>query len=199
MQVEAEADKRFTFYNRKRGIIPYDGFPVLKESLTRSRKQISAIVAMTRIQRQFVGTMIDTEVAVGYTLRKTYASGTAWVSYLAVKMKYSGDLVYLAKLTSRLPPSRGWYANTIKQSLDRRWSLNVQGVVAYTLLREVRPYLHNQKAIIEVSCILEHGPIVNGDLRHPFVQCGAKHVKRGVWYWPQIDDVNNADSKAHRG
>jgi len=105
----------------------------------------------------------------------------------------------MAELVSHLPPSKGWYANTIKQSRDRRWSLNLQGIVAYTLLREIRPYLHNEKAIIEVDCILEHGPTVDGQAPHPFIQCGARHVRRGVWYWSQIDDENNGQPNVHSG
>ncbi len=136
--------------------------------------------------------MVDTEVAVGYYIRRSNVTGNTWVAYVAVKMKYPGDLVLLAKLVSHLPPSRGLYANTIKQSLDRRWSLSFHGIVAYTLVREVRSYLHNEKSIVEVDCILRHGPTVNGRLPHPFVQCGAKHIRRGVWYWPLMDDENDS-------
>jgi len=179
-------------HHRKRGVVLYDGFYVPKDNLTRSKKQLAAIIALTPIQKQFIGTLVDTEVAVGYFLRDTNVSGKTWVAYIAVKMKYGGDLSYLSKLISRLPPSRGWYANTIKKSLDRRWSLNIQGIVAYNLLREIRPYLHNEKSIIEVECILRHGPVTSGDEPHPFVRCGAKHIRRGVWYWPQVDDANDS-------
>jgi hypothetical protein len=182
-------------YSRRSGLVVYDGFSVLKESLTRSRKQLTAIKALAPIQKQFVGTMIDTEIAAGYFLRTSNVSGSNWSAYVAVKTKYKGDLTHMASLIGRQPPSRGWYANTIKHSLDRRWSLNIQGVVAYALLREARPYLHNEKSIVEVDCILEHGPIVSGRLPHPFVQSGAKRLKRGVWYWPSIDDENDRDPR----
>jgi len=191
---EQTAPSWFSNYHRTRGIVSYDGFYVPKESLTRSNKQLVAIGSLKPIQKQFVGTLVDTEVAVGYFLRNTNATGKTWVAYIAVKMKYGGDLVYLAELISRLPPSRGWYANTIKHSLDRRWSLNIQGVVAYTLVREIRPYLHNEKSIIEVDCVLTHGPVTNGEGPHPFVQCGGRHIRRGVWYWPQIDEENESEN-----
>ncbi len=180
-------------YERRSGFVVYDGFTILKESITRSRKQLAAINGLMPIQKQFVGTMIDTEIAAGYFLRRGNVSGTNWSAYVAVKMKYGGDLAYLASLIGHSPPSRGWNANTIKNSRDRRWSLTTQGIVAYTLLREARPYLHNEKSIVEVECILEHGPIVSGRFPHPFVQSGAIRVRRGVWYWPPVDDENDKD------
>ena len=85
----------------------YDGFWVLPELLTRCGEQLSALARTTPVQRQFIGTMIDTEVAAGYYIRKTNASGATWVAYVAVKMKYPGDLIYMAELVSHLPPSRG--------------------------------------------------------------------------------------------
>ena len=59
---------------------------------------------MTTIQKQFVGTMIDTEVAAGCFLRKTNTWGSTWVAYIAVKMKYPGDLGRLATLVSPSKP-----------------------------------------------------------------------------------------------
>ena len=135
--------------------------------------------------------MIDTEVAAGYFRRISNASGDTWIAYVAVKMKYGGDLKYLAQLISHAPPGRYLNANTIKKSLDPRWSFQVQGIVAYTLLREVRAYLHNDKSIVEADCVLGHGPIVNASEPHPFVQCRATRIKRGVWFWPQIDEEFN--------
>lgn len=182
---------RSPVYHNKWAIVVYHGFPIPKHNLHQCAKQIRAIKAMTSVQRQFVGTMIDTEVAVGYFLRKGKSSDyDCWVDYIAVKMKYAGDLSHLAELICRLPPSSGWYANTIKKSLDRRWSLSIQGVVAYALSREVRPFLYNEKAMVEVDCILAHGPYASANLPHPFTLCGARNVRRGVWYWPQIDKEN---------
>ena len=168
-------------------MVRYDQFLVMPEVLTRSAKQLSAISVLTTNQRQFVGTMIDTEVAVGYCLRTSNVSGGTWVAYVAVKMKYGGDLKYFAHLIAHIPPGRHLFANTIKKSFDLRWSLQFQGIVAYALLREVRSYLHNEKSIIEVDCILRHGPIVVATEPHPFVQCGAIRIRRGAWFWPQID------------
>ena len=159
-----------------------------KRTLDRCRKQLEAIDSLSPVQKQFVGTMVDTEVATGYFLRESNVSGGTWVAYVAVKMKYGGDLKHFAVLISHIPPGRHWYANTIKESLDLRWSLQVQGVVAYALLREVRPYLYNEKSVVEVDCILKHGPVVQASHPHPFISCGASRVRRGVWYWPQIDD-----------
>jgi len=174
--------------------VKYDGFYVPRESLTRSDAQLKAIKTLTDVQRQFVGTMIDTEVAVGYFRRVSNVSGDTWVAYVAVKMKYGGDLKHLAQLISHLPPSRHLNANTIKGTLDLRWSLQVQGIVAYALLRGVRDYLHNEKSIVEVNCILRYGPTVNASEPHPFLRCGAKWVRRGVWFWPQIDEKFNQGS-----
>ena len=188
MQVEDNSHKGRTGHPPVRGTVRFHGFKVFKDVLTKCGKQLAAIAQLTPTQKQFIGTLVDTEVAVGYFIRKSNVSGRTWVAYIGVKMKYAGDLAYFAKLISRLPPSRGLYANTIKHSLDLRWSINVQGIVAYAILREVKPYLHNEKSIIEVDCILKHGPIVDGKQLHPFVQCGARWVRRGVWYWPQIDD-----------
>jgi hypothetical protein len=182
--------KRFCEKKKTKWLVSYMGFEVRKNEIGRSRNQLGAITALTDIQKQFIGTMIDTEVAEGYFFRKSPLYGDSWVSYVAVKMKYGGDLKYFAQLISHLPPSRGWYANTIKHSLDRRWSLNIQGIVAFTLIHGVRPYLHNEKSIIEADCILEHGPMTDGRLPHPFVLSGANKVRRGVWYWPQIDNEN---------
>ena len=194
-----EAPKWIPLCHRKRGKVLFDGFFVTKESLTRSKSQLDAIMSLVPVEKQFIGTMVDTEVAVGYFLRSTNVSGSTFVAYIAVKMKYGGDLAYLAKLISRLPPSRGWYSNPIKQSRDRRWSLNIQGVVAYTLLREIRPFLRNEKSVIEVDCVLRHGPVISGEELHPFIQCGAKNVRRGVWFWPQIDEENDAIQTTHSG
>jgi hypothetical protein len=186
-----QTSNRYMKYDRNYGIVLYDGFRILKESLTRSKGQLAAILAMTPVQKQFVGAIVDTEAAVGYFLKLArHAKRPAWIAYLAVKMKYRGDLAHLAELISHQPPSRSLNKNTITQSLDLRWSVQVQGVVAYTLLREVRPYLFNEKSIIEVDCILKYGPLVSSDLPHPFVGFGAARIRRGVWFWPQIDGNN---------
>ncbi len=196
-----EVAKRSRFYDRNLGIVLYDGFPILKESVTRSNHQLVAINSLTTIQKQFVGTLTDTEAAVGYFLKLARdARRPAWIAYLAVKMKYRGDLARLAELVGHQSPSRSLYKNTITQSLDLRWGVQVQGVVAYTLLREVRPFLLNEKSIIEVDCILRHGPIVSSEKPHPFIQGGAVRVRRGVWFWPQIDGENNGESQVvHSG
>lgn len=161
-----------------------------REHITRSKRHLIAIAALTIVQKQFIGTLVDTEVAVGYFFRLSKTFGGRWVAYLAVKMKYGGDLKYFANLIAHSPPSRSFNANTITKTMDLRWSLQTQGIVAYTLLRDVKPFLHNEKSIIEVDCILKHGPIVPTSARHPFVECGATWIRRGVWYWPQIDDEN---------
>jgi hypothetical protein len=103
-------------------------------------------------------------------------------------MKYGGDVAYLAKLVEARPPNRSYNANTITHTLDLRWSKQFQGLVAYALVKEVRPYLHNEKSIIEVDCILNHGPRVSPHRPHPFVECGAIRIRRGVWHWPKIED-----------
>jgi len=161
---------------------------VPRENITKSGRQLQAIAALSLVDKQFIGTMIDTEVASGYFLRKSNVTGGTWVAYVAVKMKYGGDLKHFASLVAHIPPGRHWYANTIKKSLDLRWSLQVQGIVAYILVKAVRPYLYNEKALVEVDCIIRHGPTLSAILPYPFASCGARHLRRGVWFWPQIDE-----------
>jgi len=171
----------------------------MKELIVMGKVQLVAIAALTTVQKQFIGTLVDTEVAVGYFRRTSKTFGVRWVAYLAVKMKYSGDLRYLCELIGHVPPSRSYYANTIKQAYDLMWSTLTQGIVAYTLLRDIRPFLHNEKSIVEVNCILEHGPIVGFNQAHPFIQCGASPIRRGVWFWPQIDDDKYERTPVHSG
>jgi hypothetical protein len=180
--------KGYSNYPSGKSFVLYDGFPVFKESITASRPRIKAIEELTPEQKQFVGTLVDTEAAVGYFLKQIGQQRPVWIAYLSVKMKYRGDLAYLSLLTSSLPPSRSLNMNTITHQQDLRWSKQFQGVVAYTLIREVRQFLHNEKSVVEVNCILRHGPIVLASEPHPFVSCGGRRVRRGVWYWPSIDD-----------
>jgi len=177
--------------------VQFHGFFIMEEVLSRVRAQLNAIARLNKLQKQFIGTLVDTEVAVGYFIRRSNVSGATWVAYVSVKMKYGGDLAYFAHLISHIPPSRGMFANSIKHGLDPRWSLNVQGIVAYAILREVRPYLYNEKSIIEVDCILRNGPTLSAEGPHPFVLCGARWVRRGVWYWPEIDDEQARWASAH--
>lgn len=172
-------------------MVQYDGFPITKQSLTQSKVQLNAISLLTPTQRQFVGTVVDTEAAVGYFLKLAKNESPSWIAYVAAKMKYRGTLARLAELILHQPPSRSLNWNTITQSRDLRWSVQVQGVVAYTLLREVRPHLFNEKSTIETDCVLKHGPIVSSSFPHPFIDCGASRIRRGVWWWPQIDGENN--------
>ena len=93
------ADNPLGIYNRKFGIVLYDGFPVLKESVTNSKSQLAAILALTPIQKQFVGTLVETEAAVGYFSKRRTSGRLVWIAYLAAKMKYRGDLGRLAELS----------------------------------------------------------------------------------------------------
>jgi hypothetical protein len=155
-----EPPSAYRSYERNLGIVSYDGFPVLKEGLTNSRRQLGAIGSLKDIQKQFIATLADTEAAIGYFLKLAReGKRPAWICYLAAKMKYRGDLARLAELIGHQPPSRSLNKNTITQTLDLRWSVQVQGVVAYTLVREIRPFLLNEKSIIEADCILRHGPL----------------------------------------
>jgi hypothetical protein len=188
VQSELPGSSRYGNYKLGRRLVVHDGFYVLKENLTRSRKRLSAIAALDEIEKQFIGTLVDTEMAAGYFLVTAKGNRRRWTAYVSVKMKYGGDVAYFSKLVGLGPPNRSLNANTIMNSLDPRWSKQVQGVVAYALVKAVRPYLHNEKSIIEVDCILRHGPRVPPERPHPFVECGAIRMKRGVWHWPQIDD-----------
>lgn len=185
---EVQASGRYANYQKGRGLVKFEGFFVLKESITKAKHILDAISQLTPVQKQFIGTMIDTEVAAGYFLVANKLSIKRWTAYVSVKMKYRGDIAHLAELVDSLPPGRSLNANTITHTQDLRWSKQFQGIVAFALLKAVRPYLHNEKSIIEVDCILKHGPRVSPDLPHPFETCGAIHVRRGVWHWPQIDD-----------
>jgi hypothetical protein len=179
-------------YDRGFGIVLYDGFEVLKESITRSSRQLDAILSLTQVQKQLIGTLIDTEAAVGYYLKLARdGQRPAWIAYMAAKMKYRGLLARFSELVGHQPPSRSLNKNTITQSLDLRWSVQVQGVVAYTLLRETKSFVLNEKSAVEVRCILSHGPVVSALRPHPFIDCGGIRVRRGVWLWPQIDGENN--------
>ena len=51
---------------------------------------------LNEVQKQFIGTMLDTEVVAGYFLRKSNVAGNTRSAYVAVKMKYGGDLFYFA-------------------------------------------------------------------------------------------------------
>jgi hypothetical protein len=188
---EKRGSSGYSDYPSGKSFVLYDGFPVFKESITASLPRIKAIEQLTPEQKQFVGTMVDTEAAVGYFLKKIGHQRPVWIAYLSVKMKYRGDLAYLSSLTCSNPPSRSLNMNSITHQKDLRWSKQFQGVVAYTLIRDVRPFLHNEKSVVEVDCILNHGPIVLASEPHPFVSCGGRRVRRGVWYWPLIDDVDN--------
>lgn len=171
----------------------------MEEHITRCKRQLDAIGALTPIQKQFVATLVDTEAAVGYFFRDTKVFGGRWVAYLAVKMKYGGDLRYLAELITHSPPSRSYNANTITLTRDLRWSVQAQGIVAYTLLRDVRTFLHNEKSAVEVDCILGHGPVVGSKQPHPFMQCGAIRIRRGVWLWPEVDRMQHDTRIVHSG
>ena len=190
---------RYANFPNGPGLVRYDSFYVLRESITRSKKQLAAISKLTSIQKQFIGTLVDTEIAAGYYLKLHKSARPAWIAYVAVKMKYGGDVALFAELIGSLPPSRTLNMNSISHTLDLRWSKQIQGIVAYTLLRQVRPYLHNEKSIVEVDCILQHGPAVPASNPHPFISCGATRVRRGVWFWPQIDEENDPVNLTHRG
>jgi hypothetical protein len=189
--------KGYSNYPSGKGFALYDGFPVFKESITASRPRIKAIEGLTPEQKQFVGTLVDTEAAVGYFLKQIRQQRPVWIAYLSVKMKYRGDLGYLSSLTGSRSPSRSLNFNTITHQQDLRWSKQFQGVVAYTLIREVRPFLHNEKSVVEADCILGHGPIVLASEPHPFVSCGGRRVRRGVWYWPSIDEEEVSGQIVH--
>lgn len=115
---ERETDSYSGYYDRKFGIIQYDGFLVLKGSISRSKIQLDAIASMTAIQKQFVGTLVDTEAAVGYYLKLRREGRPGWIAYLSVKMKYRGDLGRLSELVGHKPPSRSLNKNTITKTLD---------------------------------------------------------------------------------
>jgi hypothetical protein len=84
MSASPEKYGRYSNYPKGIGLVRYDQFYVLKESITRSRNQLKAIRDLTRIEKQFIGTLVDTEVAVGY-FHKLRDGRSPWLAYLAVK------------------------------------------------------------------------------------------------------------------
>ena len=183
-----EDGKAWPVPGRTKGLVIYDGFKVSRESITSCAGQLRAIASLDSIEKQFIGALIDTEAAAGYFMAKRIDSRCSWTAYVSVKMKYAGDVGYFAGLLGSRPPSRTLNANTLTRTLDLRWSKQIQGLVAYALLKAVRQYLHNEKSIIEVDCILVHGPKLPAERPHPFEECGAIRIRRGVWRWPQIGD-----------
>jgi hypothetical protein len=162
------------------------GFLVRKEDISRSQVQLRKISLLSNVQKQFIATLTDTEAAIGYFRARV---GTPdWTCYLAVKMKNRGVVSHLSSLIGLAEPSKSRTWNTLKHSHDLRWSKQVMGIVAYSLLREIRPLLYNEKTILEANCILSKGPIVRGG-PHPFELWGARRVRRGVWYWPQLEET----------
>jgi len=166
----------------------FNQFNVRKEDITRSQVQLSMIVSMTELDRQFVATLIDTEAARGYFLNTHNRDGDAiWTAYVSVKMKFRGLVCHLSELAGLVPPTTPTTSfNTLTKSKDQRWSKQLTGIVAWAMVLVSAPFLYNEKSIVEARCILKHGPSVRPATRHPFAVCGGVWVRRGVWNWRSV-------------
>ena len=162
----------------------FHGFAVRKEDLIRSATQLELIGSMSDTDAQLSATLTETESAIGYLGDRGPGGIQSWTCYHSVKMKTKGLVAYFAHLVGENGPSCTSSWNTLTRSTDLRWCKQTVGVVAYDLVLRVRPFLHSEKTIAEADCIISHGPRVSGG-EHPFVGCGAVHVRRGVWEWPK--------------
>lgn len=157
-----------------------------KEDLTRNRRHLSRIESLRTVDRQFIATLIDTEAAIGYFLRK-FEHQNNWTAYISVKMLHSDVVNHFAELLGlerRRRPSESF--NKLTGNKERRWSVQLSGLIAFATIRKVESFLYNEKSKAEASCILKHGPIVTPSGLHPFLRCGATRRRRGVWIWPNV-------------
>ena len=82
MQEEGTRESRSIDYRWKNATVLYDGFRILRASLTASRRQLHAFNSHEPVQKQFIGTLADTEAATGYFLNKARdGKKPAWLSY----------------------------------------------------------------------------------------------------------------------
>ena len=102
-------------------------------------------------------------------------------------MKNRVDIAHFAELIGlRVPESTTLVFNTIAGKKDPRWSKQTVGLVAYYAISAVKAFLYNEKSKTEAGCILQCGPVVTPPDIHPFIRCGAKMMKRGVWIWSHV-------------
>jgi hypothetical protein len=165
------------------------GFMVRTEDITRSSAQLHSIESMSDIDKQLAGTLTDTESAIGYFRNGGTEENQFWTCYRSVKMKQRGLVVRFAKLVGANEPSltRNW--NTLTESYDFRWSKQIQGLVAFSLLLQIRPFLYNEKSTVEADCIIHFGPTVRGG-PHPFVWFGGATPRRCVWHGQGLKTEN---------
>ena len=76
---------RYANHQKGRGLVMYEGFFVLKESITKAKRNLEAITRLTPVQKQFIGTIIDTEVASGYFLVANKHNIKRWTAYFQSK------------------------------------------------------------------------------------------------------------------
>lgn len=173
-----------------------DSFAVRQEDLTKLRERINRIKSLRSVDKQFVATMLDTEVAIGYFRKKEFYVRTGfvigrWKAYVSVKMTYKGDIARLATfLGLQVPSKTKLHYNTLKATKEGVWCLQTTGIIPYVAIKTVAPFLYNEKTKIEAESIIKHGPFVPGEFRHPFEDDGGVRVKRGVWIWPGLEKAN---------
>ncbi len=166
--------------------VPFCGFMVRREDLTRNRRELSKIESLGEVDRQFIATLIDTEGAIGYFLRRSDRQNN-WTAYISVKMAHSGVVNHFAELVGFERRRRPWQGfNSLTGGTQKRWSIQISGLPAVFTIKSVEPFLFNEKAKAEANCILQHGPVVKPAGMHPFLRCGATPMKRGVWIWPNL-------------
>lgn len=87
--------------------VPFSGFMLRKEDLTRNRRHLSRIESLRAVDKQFIATLIDTEAAIGYFLRK-FEHQNNWTAYISVKMVHSGVVNHFAELLGLERRRRPW-------------------------------------------------------------------------------------------
>lgn len=166
--------------------VPFCGFTVRREDLTRNRRELSKIESLGEVDRQFIATLIDTEAAIGYFLRRSGRQNN-WTAYVSVKMIHSGVVNHFAELVGFERRRRPWQGfNSLTGSTQKRWSIQISGLLAFFTIKSVEALLYNEKSKAEANCILQYGPVVKPPGMHPFLRCGATPMKRGVWIWPDL-------------
>jgi hypothetical protein len=175
------------------GYTRFDGFIFRQQDVNRLQYRIKHIKSLRTIDKQFVATLLDTEAAIGYLRKKEFYARNGfvigkWRAYISIKMTYKGDIIHLANLLGLQEPNRTkLHYNTLKATKESAWCLQTSGITPYVAIKTVAPFLYNEKTKIEAQSIIEHGPLLPGERRHPFEDNGGVRVKRGVWVWPNLE------------
>jgi hypothetical protein len=156
------------------------------------RPQIEKIESLGTEDKQFIATLIDTEAAIGYFRRKEFYRKLGfvmgnWRTYISVKMTHKGVVAHFAALVGVQVPSRTkLHYNTLKATRESVWCVQVVGIRAYVIVREVASRLYNEKSIVEAASMLRQRPIVPAEQPHPFEMDGGRRIRRVYGYGHQV-------------